>query len=56
MPKQSQLAERIASLRFTPLAMTSPKNCFLEWTHISNTTQSHHNLPVIPAIFYAGIS
>jgi len=24
MPKQSQLAEGIASLRFTPLAMTKP--------------------------------
>jgi hypothetical protein len=30
MPKQSQLAEGIASLRFTPLAMTSFKNSFLE--------------------------
>jgi len=29
MPKQSQLAEGIASLRFTTLAMTSPKNWFL---------------------------
>jgi hypothetical protein len=30
MPKQSQLAEGIASLRFTPLAMTLFKNWFLE--------------------------
>ncbi len=30
MPKQSQLTEGIASLRFTPLAMTSLKKWFLE--------------------------
>ena len=34
MPKQSPLAEGIASLRFTPLAMTSHKNWFLERTQI----------------------
>jgi len=33
VPKQSQLAEGIASLRFTPLAMTKPDYWFLEWTH-----------------------
>ena len=31
--KQSQLTQRTASLRFTSLAMTAPKNWFLECTH-----------------------
>jgi hypothetical protein len=35
MPKQSQLAEGIASLRFTSLSMTSLKNWFLEQTQKS---------------------
>lgn len=34
MPKQSQQAQEIASLRFTPLAMTSLENWFLEWNHL----------------------
>ncbi len=34
MPKQSQLTEGIASLRFTPLVMTMPDYWFLEWTHL----------------------
>ncbi len=32
MPKQSSLAQGIASFRFTPLAMTLSKKWFLEWT------------------------
>ncbi len=34
MLKQSQLAEGIASLRFTPLAMTTTDCLFLEHTHL----------------------
>lgn len=33
LPKQSHLAEGIASLRFIPLAMTKSDYWFLEWTH-----------------------
>jgi len=49
VPKQSQLAEGIASLRFTPLAMTKPDYWFLEWTHPLKEKEkmaSYEHLPI----------